>query len=109
VSVRFILPEQESIDPVELDPDKFVVRLDNARVRVLEVRMAPGSRHAMHSHPQTLIYVMSSYVVKDSFPDGTTKVSSREAGEVIWAEAVTHAAENIGGSSIHALIIELKQ
>ena len=103
------MPEQQSLDPVVLDPDQFEVRLENSRVRVLEVRMPPGSRHAMHWHPQHLIYTLTSYMVKDSFPDGTTIVGSREAGEVIWGEPVTHASENVGGSSVHALIIELKK
>jgi len=104
-----IMPEQKSFDPVVLDPDKFEVRLDNARVRVLETRMPPGSRHAMHCHPQHLIYALTSYTVKDSFLDGPTRISSREAGEVIWGEAVTHAAENVCESWVHALIIELKE
>ena len=47
--------------------------------------------------------------VKDFFEDGSTKVSHREAGEVIWGEPITHAAENVGESLIHALIVELKE
>jgi len=109
ITGRYIVPEQKSFDPVVLDPDMFEVRVDNARVRVLEVRMPPGSRHAMHWHPEHLIYAITSYTVKDSFPDGTTKAGSREAGGVIWGEPVTHAAENVGGTSVHALIIELKK
>jgi quercetin dioxygenase-like cupin family protein len=103
------MPEQKSFDPVVLDPDKFKVRLENARVRVLEIRMPPGSRHAMHWHPEHLIYAITSYTVKDSFLDGTTKVSNREAGEVIWGEPITHAAENVGRTLVHALIIEFKK
>ena len=37
-----------SLDPVVLDPDKFDVRLENGRVRVLEARIAPGQGHGMH-------------------------------------------------------------
>ena len=103
------MAEQKSFDPVVLDPDMFEVRLENARLRVLEVRMPPGSRHAMHWHPAHLIYVLAPYVVKDTFPDGTTRVGSREAGEVIWGEPVTHEAENVGEGPVHALIIELKK
>jgi hypothetical protein len=63
----------------------------------------------LHAHPQHLIYALSSYTVKATFPDGTTEVGSREAGELIWQEPVTHAAENVGGGPVHALIIELKE
>ncbi len=56
------MPEKPSLDPVELDPDKFEVRLDNERVRVLEVRMVPGVKHAMHwlapSAPDIRSYVL---------------------------------------------------
>jgi quercetin dioxygenase-like cupin family protein len=103
------MSEQGALDPVRLDPDKFEVRFENDRVRILEVRMPPGSRHAMHSHPQHVIYALTSYTVKDDFPDGTTGVGSREAGEVIWGEAVTHGAENVGESWVRALIIEIKE
>ena len=43
--------EKGALDPVALDPDKFEVRFENERVRVLEVRMVPGTKHAMHWHP----------------------------------------------------------
>ena len=71
--------------------------------------MPPGSRHAMHCHPEHFTYAVTSYIVKDSFPDGTTRIVRREAGEVIWGEPVTHEAENVGGTPVHALIIELKK
>lgn len=58
--------EKGALDPVALDPDKFEVRFENKRVRVLEVRMAPGTKHAMHWHPQHLISALSSYTVKDT-------------------------------------------
>ena len=103
------MPEEKSHDPVLLDPVMFEVRLENSRVRVLEVRMPAGSRHALQSHPEHLIYAMTSYVVTDIFPDGTRRVGSREAGEVVWGEPVTHEAENVGETSVHALIIEIKK
>lgn len=103
------MSEQKSFDPVELDSDKFEVRLENPHVRVLEVLMPPGTRHAMHGHPQHLVYVLTSYTIKDFFEDGTTKVSRREAGEIFWEDPIIHAAENVGESPVHALIIELKK
>ncbi len=103
------MPEKPSLDPVELDPDKFEVRLDNERVRVLEVRMLPGAKHAMHWHPAHLIYALTSYTFKDTYPDGTTKVGQRRAGGIVWSNELTHAAENFGNSPIHALIIELNE
>ena len=97
-----------SLDPVTLDPDKFRVRFENEHVRVLEAKIDPGKSHGMHAHPKHLIYTLSSYRVQDTFTDGDTKVMERDAGELLWGDELTHATENIGGTQVHALIIELK-
>lgn len=97
-----------SSDPVALDPDKFDVRLENERVRVLEVRIPPGQGHGMHWHPAHLIYTLSAYDVQDRFPDGNTKTIKRDAGELNWGDSLSHATENIGETAVHALIIEFK-
>jgi len=97
-----------SLGPVALDPDKFDIRVENARVRVLEARIAPGQGHGMHWHPAHLIYTLSPYKVQDTFPDGSTKTIRRDAGELVWGDELTHATENIGETAVHALIIELK-
>ena len=102
------MSEKLSLDAVALDPDKFTVRLENENVRVLEVRLEPGQSHAMHWHPKHIIYTLTSYRVRDTYPDNTTKKMERPAGEILWGDELTHAAEKIGDTPIHALIIELK-
>lgn len=97
-----------SLDPVALDPDKFDIRYENARVRVLEASIAPGQGHGMHWHPAHLIYTLSPYTVQDTFPDGRTKTIKRDAGELVWGTELTHATENVGETAVHALIFELK-
>ena len=95
-------------DPVALDPDLFEVRFENESIRVLEATIPPGQRHGMHSHPKHLIYTLSSYKVQDTFPDGTTKLINRGAGELVWGDELSHATINIGETGVHALIIEIK-
>lgn len=95
-------------DPVALDPGLFDVRFENESIRVLETNIPPGQGHGMHWHPKHLIYTLSSYTVQDSFPDGTTKVISRTAGEVVWGDELTHATVNVGQTGVHGLIIEFK-
>ena len=102
------MTQESKLDPVALDPDKFEIRFENAHVRVLEARVAPGQGHGMHSHPKHLIYTFSSYTVKDTFMDGSTKSMGREAGEILWGDALIHATENVGVTPVHCLIIELK-
>ena len=69
-------------DPVTLDPDKFKIRMENERIRVLEASIPSGEGHGMHWHPEHLIYTLSSYKVRDTFPDGTTKTMARGAGQL---------------------------
>ncbi len=102
------MTENPTLDAVLIDPDKFTVRLENERVRVLEARIPPGEGHGMHWHPRHLVYTLSSYKVQDTFPDGSTKTMERDAGECLWEEELTHATVNIGETAVHALIIEIK-
>ena len=102
------MTQESHLDPVALDPDKFEVRFENDHVRVLEAKVAAGQNHGMHSHPKHLIYTFSSYKVKDTFTDGSTKSMEREAGEILWGDAIIHATENVGETPVHCLIVELK-
>ena len=102
------MTENPTPDAVVIDPDKFTVRLENERVRVLEARIVPGQGHGMHWHPRHLVYTLSAYKVEDTFPDGSTQTMERDAGELLWGEELTHAARNIGETAVHALSIEFK-
>lgn len=96
-------------DVVKVAPGSYNVLLENDRVRVLEYRSKPGGKEPMHSHPASVIYVLSDAKVKFTLPDGKTTESELKAGEVIWREAETHAVENVGTTEAHVLIIELKE
>ena len=102
------MKEGSSFDPVDLDPDKFAVRLGNKRVRVLEARIPPGQGHVMHCHPEHLIYTLSSYKVQDTFVDGSKKTMERGSGELLWGDELTHATQNVGETPVHTLIFEFK-
>jgi len=84
------------------------VLLDNHRVRVLELRLAPGEREPMHSHPDYLVYVLSPATMRMTAPDGTTKVVELGTGQVSFGSPTMHAGENVGKTTLHELIIELK-
>lgn len=44
-------------DPVKLAPDMYKVVIDNADVRALDIRVQPGGKVAMHSHPASVLTV----------------------------------------------------
>ena len=84
-------------------------RFENDRVRVLELRLKPGEREGMHTHPAYVLYALTDYRVKNTSADGTVRVFERKGGDVFWGEPVTHGGENVGDTEVHALIVELKQ
>ncbi len=96
-------------DPVKLAPKNIKVLLENNRVRVYEVRIKPGEKIAMHSHPPHLTYSLSTAKGKYSSPDGETSIGEAKPGAAFWSEAITHASENVGTTEIYALVVELKE
>ena len=84
------------------------VLLDNDCVRVQYHDVAVGQKVPMHSHPNYVVYTLKPFKARITLPDGTQRISERKAGEAYWNEALSHSVENIGGSDIHNLIVELK-
>jgi quercetin dioxygenase-like cupin family protein len=93
-------------DPVRVDPKHFKVRLNNARVRVLEFTAKPGDKIPMHTHPDYVTYNISGGKTTFSFPGGKTAEREATAGAATFNKSEAHAA-NIGYEA-HALLIELK-
>jgi hypothetical protein len=96
------------LDPVAIDPLHFTVALDNAWVRALRVRYAPGEGSPMHDHPAGVRVFLTAIHNRFMKPDGSTSEVSRRAGEVIWAEAVRHGNVNLGGSDVEIVELEIK-
>ena len=97
-----------TMDPVKLSPQYYTVRLDNARVRVLEFRLKPGEKEVMHSHPPGIVFSLADATVRTYLPDGTSVAYPSKKGDVIWRDAVTHSGENVGSTEAHYLAVELK-
>jgi hypothetical protein len=84
------------------------VLLENDCVRVQYHDVPVGGKIPMHSHPKYVVYTLKPFEARISLPDGTQRISKREAGVAYWNEAITHSVENLGTSDIHNLIIEMK-
>ena len=97
-----------TMDPVMLSPQYYTVRLENARVRVLEFRLKPGEKEVMHSHPEGIVFALADATVKTFLPDGTSVAYPSRKGDVMWRDAVTHSGENVGSTEAHYLAVELK-
>src|SRR5262252_1917559 len=87
-------------DPVVVNADSIVLKLENARVRVLEATLKPGAKEKTHSHPAYVIYVIAGGKVRTHGVDGKITETDFHAGDVLYRDPVTHWAENIGDATI---------
>jgi len=99
-------------DAAAVQPQSYRVALENERVRVLDYNSRPGMGicgDGMHTHPPHLTVVLSGGSVRIRTPDGkVVEQHDVPAGLVFWSDAETHSVENISGSNVRSLIIELK-
>lgn len=84
------------------------VVLDNERVRVIQLDVAPGGKTGMHSHGDNLVVFLTGGDATQTLADGTTSERHTEAGEVMWSEPVTHDTVNTGKAAVKVLVVELK-
>lgn len=89
-------------------PNVYKLLTENDRVRVLDVRVKPGEKTKMHSHPDRVVYVLSDHRLKFTSADRQNKELELKAGQVLWIEAGAHTTENIGNTEAHNLAVELK-
>ena len=95
-------------DGLVVNPGSIKLRLENARVRVLEATLKPGLKEKTHSHPAYVIYVIEGGKVRNYASDGTTSEVEFKTGDVIYRDPLTHSAENIGNTTIRLELVELK-
>jgi quercetin dioxygenase-like cupin family protein len=89
--------------------DTCKVILDNDNVRVIEYKVKPGAKIAMHSHPAHVTYFITGGKMKTTLSDGKVTEGEPKAGEARWSDAVTHANENVGTAESHVIVVEMKQ
>jgi beta-alanine degradation protein BauB len=96
-----------SSDPAVTNTDHYEVVLENDRVRVLEYRDRPGDRTTPHSHPDSVMYTLTSFRRRLT-SDDTDREVELAAGTVGWLPAQEHHGENIGDTPTHVIFVELK-
>jgi hypothetical protein len=99
-------------DAAKVQPQSYRVAYENDKIRVLDYNSRPGMGvcgNGMHSHPAHLTVVMSTGSVRIKTIDGKTiEQHDIPVGSVFWSEAETHSVENISGSNLRSLLIEIK-
>jgi beta-alanine degradation protein BauB len=95
-------------DPAVVNAKTIRVQFENDRVRVLEANLPPGVKEQVHSHPAYVIYVLEGGRYRNYASDGKVTEGELKAGEVVFREPLTHAAENIGDKPLHMILVEIK-
>jgi len=101
------LPAQAA-DPLHTDGDKYKVRFENDRVRVLEYSDKPGDRTHQHRHPPFVLYAVVPFKRKLVLPDGKELIRELKAGDVMWSVEQTHIGVNVGETPTQVIMIEMK-
>ena len=96
-------------DPTHTDGDKYKVKFENERVRVLEYKDQPGEKTHQHAHPAFVVYAVSPFKRELVLPDGKTMQREFRAGDIMWSEAQAHIGHNIGNTPTHVIMIEMKK
>ena len=98
----------QSMDTAVVNAKMEHVRLENNLVRAIEGVLQPGDKEQMHSHPGFVVYIISGGKIRNNFADGTVVEAELKTGDVLYREPQTHWVENIGTTTIHFLVVELK-
>ncbi len=96
------------MDPVTTNPDHYKVVFENDRVRVLEYTDRPGDKTTPHEHPDSVMHTLSSFRRRLG-AHHTQRDVELPAGRTTWLPAQRHYGENIGDTTTHVLLVELKE
>ncbi len=95
-------------DPLQTDGDKYRLKFENDRVRVLEYRDLPGQVTNQHRHNAFVLYALGPFKRTITLPDGKVLTREFKAGDVLYSDAQTHIGANTGYTPTHVIIVELK-
>jgi quercetin dioxygenase-like cupin family protein len=83
------------------------VLAEDDKVRVLHFTPSKGDKTPVHSHPETILYVVKGGKIRTTLADGTSTVVELKTGQTSLRTPVTHSDEAL--DDIDAIIIELKK
>lgn len=95
-------------DPLVVAPQIYTLVLENEKVRVLRSIVKVGARAELHHHPNRIVYAVNDAQLKLKSPGGEWEEKKFKAGDIFWAPATDHEAENIGTTDSHNIVIEMK-
>ena len=109
-------PWPDSLDAVVAAPGNHRVLLENERIRVLDVTVAPGEREPVHAHCwPSVLYIMSGSTFRDYDERGNILMEQLQPIPLsqfpltIWmGPQAPHAIENLDTKKVHLIRVEIK-
>ena len=108
----------QSGEPVPISPSDATrvaaqhheVEFENDRVRIVRVRLTPGTRTPSHVHSMPAVTLLLSYArIRVTYDEGQPSVYDRHHGEIRWMDPVgQHTMENLGKTELIAVRVEIK-
>ncbi len=95
-------------DAATVTPKVVKVKLENDRVRVLEFTSEPGDKEDWHTHPAFVVYVVTGGTLRMTTADGQSRDADFQPGDIKYREPTVHRTENIGKTTLRAILVELK-
>ncbi len=96
-------------DPITVAPNAYKkVILENDKIRVMQVEIAPGDSVPWHSHPDHFVYALTDGKLEITDKGKEPVVAEIKAGEAMYLVATTHKAKNIGETTLKMVVTELK-
>lgn len=115
--------EQGTFDPAEFDDELLAAAsnldvgtrlwFENHRIKVWEIRLEPGERGPFHAHTRRYFWtVVEAGTGRQRSPDGTFTVRRYELGDTQYSEPssadpMIHDLENVGGTTLRFVTVEL--
>jgi len=95
-------------DSVTVAPTHYKVVFENPSVRVLRIDYAPGTKSAMHQHPDSIVIPLTPSKVRFATPDGKSTDSELASESATYMPAGAHSPSNVGAGRVDALLVEFK-
>jgi quercetin dioxygenase-like cupin family protein len=101
-----LLSSLSAQDAMQFGVRQLKVLAEDSKVRVLRFAPMKGEKTPMHSHPETVVYVVKGGKIRLNSPDGTSTITELKTGDSALRPPVTHSDEAL--DDLEVILVELK-
>jgi quercetin dioxygenase-like cupin family protein len=94
-------------DLAAVAPKNVKIEYEDARVRVVRLRIAPHETLPMHNRPARVVIALTANDVRLTSPDGKTRTVQVPAGNIAWSGPGQRSVTNLD-APLENVIVELK-